>query len=129
MPLVDSTVVIVYLRTLDAKLLALFRSHPVKITGLVRAELLAGARDAAEAVATTAAADSFAQLDFPHSLWDSVGHNRARLRPKGLTLPFNDVVLATLAMHYDLEVWSRDRHFVMLQSVFPTLRLFQEPTP
>lgn len=44
MILVDAVVIIAYLRTADANLLALFRSLPSAICGVTRAEVLHGAR-------------------------------------------------------------------------------------
>ncbi len=129
MILVDSTVVITFLRTQDARLLALFQTHQASVTGVVRAEILSGVRDATERVRTVTALDGFLQTDIPYSLWDRIGRHRELLRSVGVNLPFNDIVLATLAIHCDVEIWSRDRHFPMMRNVLPSLRLFQEPTP
>ena len=46
MILVDTTIVIDYARAKDAKLVALVPTLPVAVCGVVRAELLCGARDA-----------------------------------------------------------------------------------
>jgi predicted nucleic acid-binding protein len=48
MILVDAAVLIEYQRTADAKLAALFRSLPVAICGVTRAEILRGARNPAD---------------------------------------------------------------------------------
>ncbi len=48
MILVDSGVLIDFLRTKDAKLAALFRSLPVAVCGATRAEILCGARSSAD---------------------------------------------------------------------------------
>ena len=129
MVLVDTTVVIVYLRTRDLRLFSLFQAHTAAVTGIVRAEVLSGVRSPAELLQTPIVLDTFVQVDFPHTLWDRVGSNRAALRSSGLSVPFNDVVLATLAIELGVEVWSRDRHFALMQRVLPSLKLFQEPKP
>jgi hypothetical protein len=37
------------------------------------------------------------------------------------------VVLATVAIANDFELWTRDRQFTHIQRVLPTLKLFTEP--
>jgi predicted nucleic acid-binding protein len=44
-----------------------------------------------------------------------------------MTVPFSDVLIATLAIANNAELWQRDRHFMVIHSVIPGLRLFQEP--
>jgi predicted nucleic acid-binding protein len=44
MMLVDTNVLIAYIRTADPRLLALFQAHSAAICGIVRAELLHGVR-------------------------------------------------------------------------------------
>ena len=45
----------------------------------------------------------------------------------GVTVPFPDVVLVTLAIDSGVELWTRDKHFALMQTVLPALKLFQEP--
>ncbi|MFO0807261.1 MAG: hypothetical protein U0746_01420 [Gemmataceae bacterium] len=42
-------------------------------------------------------------------------------------MPFPDAVLATLAIANSIELWTRDKHFALIQTALPALRLFQEP--
>jgi predicted nucleic acid-binding protein len=44
-----------------------------------------------------------------------------------VVVPFPDVVLATVAIANGIELWTRDKHFALIQGVLPALRLFQEP--
>ena len=37
------------------------------------------------------------------------------------------VLLATIAIESDIELWTYDSHFALIQAVLPALRLFQEP--
>ena len=66
-------------------------------------------------------------MPLPDSIWDDVGDNLAHLRTHGVTVPFADGVLATLAIANDLELWTRDPHFTLIQKWLPALQLFQEP--
>jgi predicted nucleic acid-binding protein len=51
----------------------------------------------------------------------------AALQAADLTLPFPDVVIATVAIAHGVELWARDYHFPLMQTVLPALQLFVEP--
>jgi predicted nucleic acid-binding protein len=125
--LMDTSLVIDDIRGKDAKLQALLPGLPVAVCGLVRAEILCGARDAAHRSKLLVNLMAYQQLPFPDSIWDSVGDNLAALRRNGFTFPFPDVAIATLGIHQGIEVWARDRHFADIQKVLPALKLYQEP--
>jgi predicted nucleic acid-binding protein len=126
MILVDSAVVIDYLRTKDAKLLGLFVAHDAGICGVTRMEVLHGTRDPRHRGRLIAALDSFRQVPISEPLWDLVGDHLAALRAAGVTIPFADAVIATLAIANGVELWTRDAQFGHVQRVLPQLRLFQE---
>src|SRR5438309_6093955 len=98
MILVDSNVLIEFLRTKDAKLDRLFRSSPVAICGVMRAEILCGARNPRDRQRLETFLSRFQQLAIPEVLWDKVGDNLAALQAKVITIPFPDVVIATLGI-------------------------------
>jgi predicted nucleic acid-binding protein len=127
MILVDTSVLIDYARGRDAKLLALLPTLPVAVCGITRAELLCGARTPAHRQNLLTLLAAFHQLPLPESLWDSVGDHLAVLRLGGLTLAFQDVVIATVALANDVELWTRDLHFTHVRRLLPALKLFQEP--
>ena len=41
--------------------------------------------------------------------------------------PFPDAIIATLAIATDIEVWTGDHHYSLIQRVLPALKLFQVP--
>jgi predicted nucleic acid-binding protein len=127
MILVDAVVVIAYQRTADAKLAALFRSLPVALCGVTRAEILHGAHNPTDRQHLLTLLNAFRHVSIPDALWDAVGANLATLRAAGVTVPFPDVVLATVALANDIELWTRDQHFTLIQGVLPALKLYQEP--
>lgn len=127
MTLVDTSVVIDYLRTGDAELLGLFRSLPGGICGITRAEVLHGARNSADRAKLITVLDAFEQVPIPQSLWDAVGDLQAALRSQGVMVPTTDVVIAAAAIAEGVELWTRDTHFQLIAQVEPRLVLFQEP--
>ena len=42
----------------------------------------------------------------------------------GLAVPFQDAIIAYLAIKYNCEVWTNDKHFKLMQVVLPELKLF-----
>lgn len=127
MILVDSSVVIDYTRGKDLKLRALLPTKPVALCGVVRAEVLSGARNPADRSKLLAELSAFQHVPTPETLWDSVGDNLAALRAKEINVPLPDGVIASLAIDNNIEVWARDVHFPIMQRVLPRLKLFQEP--
>jgi predicted nucleic acid-binding protein len=125
--LVDTSVVIDYAQGKDAKLVALLPTLSVAVCGVVRAELLCGARDPRHRTTLAALLAPFQLLPTPEATWDTVGDNFATLRWQGITVPFPDIVIGTLAIENDIELWTRDPHFAMIQRVLAKLKLYQEP--
>jgi len=52
--------------------------------------------------------NAFFQVTISDLLWDDVGDSLAMLRSNGVTIPFSDAILATLAISLDVEFWTRD---------------------
>lgn len=127
MILVDASVLVDYLRTSDLKLKQVFANSPVGICGATRAEVLHGARDPADRQHLLTLLDSFQQQPILESIWDVLGDHLATLRRAGLTMPFADVLVMTVGIVHNLEVWARDKHFQDAQKALPALKLFQEP--
>jgi len=127
MILVDTSVLIDSLRNADPKLQQLFITHGAAICGVIRTEILYGARDAAHYGKLVSALASFPQIPIPEDLWDSIGRNLFLLRTNGVTVPYQDVVIATVAIQNDLELWTRDGQYMLIRNVLPGLKLFQEP--
>lgn len=66
-------------------------------------------------------------VSIAESLWEKVGGNLFHWRTSGITVPFQDAVIAAVAIENGIESWTRDRQFAMIQRVLPALRLFAEP--
>src|SRR5262249_31589038 len=113
MILVDSSVVIDALRKPDPKLQNLFTSLQPAICGIVRAEVLHGAKDATDYAKLSLVLANFPQVAMPDSIWEIVGRHLWTLRSKGVSVPFQDVVIATVAIENDIELWTRDTQFQM----------------
>jgi len=127
MILVDSSVMIDALRKPDPKLQNLFHTLQPAVCNIVLAEVLHGAKDVSDYGKLVVALTSFPQVQMPDSIWEDVGRNLWSLRSKGVSVPFQDVAIATVAIVNDMELWTRDAQFHLIQTILPQLRLFQEP--
>jgi predicted nucleic acid-binding protein len=127
MILIDSNVIFDHTRGKDPRLAGHFKTLSSAVCGITRAEVLHGARNLADRAVLISLLNCFAQVLTPESTWDAVGDNLAKLRSSGITVPFPDVVLATVAVEGGHEIWSRDAHFQLIRGALPALRLFPEP--
>jgi len=127
MVLADTSVIIAFLRTADPKLLGILKQEGAIVCGITRAEVLCGVRNPADFTHFMSALNALPQAPIPDALWDAIGLNLATLRRAGLTMSLADVTIASMAVHLGVELWARDQHYKLMQTVLPSLRLFQEP--
>jgi len=124
MILLDTNVIIDYWQNYTEEAgLALLRWDPC-ICGVVLAELLHGALNEREVAWMQTALSKFRWLETHADVWRCLGLNLTALRQAGLKMPFQDVLLATVAIVHDAYIWSNDKHFVLMQQVLPSLQLF-----
>ena len=127
MILADASLVIEFQRGRDAKLARLVPALPVVVCGVTVSEVLGGSRTATEYADADAALNRFAHLATPEPVWRLQADHRMALRRAGLVVPFPDVLVASVAIHHNVELWSRDHHHRQMQAALPALRLFAEP--
>ena len=107
MILLDTTVVIDWSQSKDAKLRVLMPSLPAAVCGATQAEFLHGSRDPAHRQKLLTELATFQFVPMPDALWITVGDNLAALRSNGVTVPFADAVIATLGIENGIEIWAR----------------------
>jgi predicted nucleic acid-binding protein len=127
MILVDTTLVVDYLRAPTPRMIRTIKDHEAAICGATLAEIYAGGRSPQDFPKYDASLSIFGRVAIPKKIWPSLGRNLALLGAKGLSVPFPDALIATVALDNNLELWQHDRHFPDIQQVIPALRLFQEP--
>lgn len=126
MILIDTSVLVDFLRTKDQSLFAKFRSLPVAVCGITRAEILHGAKSPKDESRLSVFLNAFVPIRIPEWQWDTLGVFLAELRSHGITVPFRDAAIASLAVSYDIPLWTRDEQFRLMQSVEPSLQLFAD---
>ena len=128
MVLVDSSVWIETARrdgSADVKcaLEGLLEEFEAALCGLVVLEVLGGARPE-ERGRLQAYLSVLPRLPTPEATWDRAAVESAGLRQRGLTVPWSDLLVATVAVMQGVRVYAADRHFDLMAASL-SLRLYE----
>jgi predicted nucleic acid-binding protein len=131
MVLIDSSAWVEFFRrkgNLEVKLsVACLRNEmQAAICGPVAMEILGGARDEDR----SAISGDFALLPWlrgDERLWLGAATNYSKLRAAAVIAPWNDVLIATVALRYNSRVYAPDAHFPLMAPILG-LKLY-EPGP
>jgi predicted nucleic acid-binding protein len=119
MTLIDTSAWIEFLRRtgraeIKQRVAALLELDEAAYCGPIEFELLSGARDSETADLRTALRFS-ERLDFPAACWQRAAQIESTLRAKGVTVPRDDVFVATAALHHKVSLYSCDPHFTLIR--------------
>jgi len=105
--------------SISIHLQGLLRSGRVELTGMVLAEILQGVKGVREAALVRKSLEALPFLETSRVAWQTAGELSAALRRKGLTIPLSDILIASVALNKDCEIFTTDPHFGSI----PGLRL------
>ena len=129
MILLDTNVVIDMINNSQDAHWELLNKEDVVVCGIVIPELYRGIKNAAEKNAVELFVNAVDELpldsDASGEDWKKIGMFIADLRKSGLSVPFQDAVIAYLAIKYKTTLCSNDRHFKLIQTVNEKLQLAQ----
>jgi predicted nucleic acid-binding protein len=121
----DTSIWIDYLRTrrssLGDELAKLIDDGRAALAGMVLAELLRGLRKREEQERLERQLSGATYLEMSRAAWHRAGILGAHLDSRGQPLPIADILIASLALEGDHEVFTNDRHFERI----PGLKLYQ----
>lgn len=89
----------------------------VAITGVIRAELLQGARNDAQKAALGRQLAATVRLPDPADLWDRVAYLGYTLRRKGFEVRLPDLAIAVVATAHEVPLLSLNGHFEAVAGV------------
>jgi predicted nucleic acid-binding protein len=96
------------------------------VCGITVAEMHAGVRSQAHGRDVAATLRLFGQVPIDEPVWALTGRISRAMARRGTKVKFQDAVIAATAIHRELPLWCRDRHFTWIQAAFPELVLFDE---
>ena len=126
MILTDSNIMIDYFRSRNSELAQKIDRLPIAVCGVVKTEVLHGAKTDDETDDMLKAFQTFESLFIEEYDWEFIGIILQMLRKNGITVPMADAIIAYTAMKYDVPLWTRDEHFKFIKAVYPELELYQE---
>ena len=125
MILADTNIFIDFWNNPTEDLKNVFLKEDIAVCGVVRAELLHGAVSAKDFVNITTMLEAFDEFNLEIPDWQILGDNLYNLRRKGISIPFSDAIIATIALKHDIPIWTGDKHFLLIQSVLTGLNIYQ----
>lgn len=126
MILVDTNILVDYFRGHNKEFNKTFDSLEIGICGIVKSELLHGALTDDEADNMIKTFTSFELISISEYDWEYSGLMLQTIRQQGFTLPVTDVLIAYLGIKYDIPVWTKDKHFTVIQALYPELKLYDK---
>lgn len=99
------------------------KNQEIAICGAIESEILTGAKTEKEFKELKEFFCDFNFFPMEDNDWILLGKMLMILRSKGLKVPFPDAIISYLAIKTNSTVWSNDKHFPLIQSVLPQLKL------
>lgn len=124
MILVDTNILIDFLKNPTKEKESIFQENEIATCGVVFTELLGCSKNPKESEKLKAALECFEYLSFEKQDWLEVACLFAKLKKSGLTVPFQDGIIAYLAIKNDCQIWTLDNHFKLIKTVVPSLKLY-----
>ena len=123
MILVDTNIIIDFWNNPTAAYAKIFSENDIALCGVIKTELLRGSKSANDFARIQTTLEDFYYLNFVENDWIALAKQFITLKKNGLVVPFQDAIIAFLTIKYDCEVWINDKHFKLMQTVLPELKL------
>lgn len=95
----------------------LLLSDSVFICGPILYELTQGFRSDKERAGVTDALKCLEYVEMSEALWLKAGELSSTLRKTGKTIPFSDILIASIAIDKNLAILTIDKHFAEIEGV------------
>ena len=124
MILVDTNIIIDFWDEPSEEAKKVFEENEIATCGVIKTELLRGSNSDKQFLQIAEALNDFSYLSFSENDWFGLSKPFITFKQNGLAVPFQDAMIAYIAIKYDCKVWTNDKHFKLMQVVLPELKLF-----
>ncbi len=101
----------------------IFLHNEIAVCGIIKTELLRGCNSQEEFEQITNALECFGYCNIEENDWPKIVQLFIKLRQNGVTVPFQDGVIAFLAIKNKFKLWTNDKHFKLIQVIEPELQM------
>ena len=118
--IVDTSILIDFLKGSEKyaeEITSLLLKNRAITTGIIIAELLQGIKNPKEEQNISELMTAINTLEISTELWIKTGKLSSSLRKKGISLPLTDIAIATLALEFNLYVFTIDKHFEQIPGI------------
>lgn len=125
MILVDTNIIIDFWKNPDQEKVDIFKNNEIAVCHVILVELIHGAKSEKQKVKIKEALNEFHMLPIDEETWDFFGDLLYKLRTSGVTVPFQDALIAAVAIKNNCLLWTNDKHFPMISNVAEGLELLE----
>ena len=118
--IVDTSILIDFLKGSEKyaeEITSLLLKNRAITTGIIIAELLQDIKNPKEEQNISELMTAINTLEISTELWIKTGKLSSSLRKKGISLPLTDIAIATLALEFNLYVFTIDKHFEQIPGI------------
>lgn len=118
--LIDTTIWVLYFKgekELEDEIKSLILKERAGICQIVTLEVLRGAKSQKEYGQLLADFAALPTLKLTDIIWEKSYKAGFKLRRMGINMPLTDVLIATIASHYNCPLLHRDKHFPLMKEV------------
>ncbi len=123
----DSSVVIHSMKKANRALFTPEDRRRYAITPVVRMEVLAGAGNAQAFDSWSYFLSLHPIIPITSEVWDDAALRAFQIKSRGITVSFQDILIAAACVAGGHTLWTFDRDFERIQSVWPALTLHASP--
>jgi len=125
MILADTSVIIDIWRNPDRKKREIFENNEIATCYVIKAELFHGAKSEKEKEKIEDALNELNLLPINDEVWEYLGEILYKFKKHGLTVPFQDALIASVSIKHNCQLWTLDKHFSKIGEILNELDLFQ----
>lgn len=125
MILADTNIIIDFWKNPTHEQIEIFSNNEIAICHVIMIELIHGAKSEKQKTKIKAALRELRMLSIDDKTWKLCGDLLYKLKTSVVTVPFQDALVAAVAIKNKCLLWTNDKHFPMISRVIEDLKLLK----